>query len=134
MHGPHNEEYSAAYQTDLNGNRKKLIVRVGHSLAIWRRSSSLKRLVQRFGAAGAVTKQRGFLNKFDSLAPEIEPTSCREGWFRTLFVAVHGMYIGRNLCQTTVCWSRRPKRNRHDKCDRSCDQQEPSPTLSMDYK
>jgi hypothetical protein len=53
-----------------------------------------------------VTKQRGFFNEFDSFAPEVEPTRCREGYFGTAFVPVDGMYIGRNFCQTTLCWSR----------------------------
>jgi len=48
-------QYQAAYQTDLNSNRKKLVVRVGPRLAIWRGSSGFERLIQRFGAARAVT-------------------------------------------------------------------------------
>src|SRR5260370_35761644 len=110
MRGPHNEQYHAAYQTDLNSDRKKLIVRVGHCLAVWRRSSGLERLIQRFGAASAVTKQRGFLNEFESFAREGEPTRCREGCFGTPFVIVHAMYIRRNFCQTTLRWKRRPNR------------------------
>src|SRR5260370_41339742 len=105
MHRPHKEVYRTASQSVLNSDCKKLIVRVGHSLTIWRRPGSLERLIQRFGAASAVTKQRGFLDEFDSFAPEVESTGSRESCFRTTFVTVDGMYIGRNFCQTTLCWS-----------------------------